>query len=45
MAARGLVRVIEKEGKKRYELLPLAHGIIELYFLHGRIDDQLKRRL
>ena len=44
MAAGGLVRVIEKEGKKYYELLPLAPGIIELDFIDGHIDDQLKRR-
>ena len=43
MAGAGTVRVKEKHGKKRYELLPLVPGIIELQFMHGRVDEHTKR--
>jgi len=43
MAERGLVRVKEKEGKRRYELMPFVPGIIELQFMHGRVDERTKR--
>jgi ferredoxin len=43
MAERGLVRVKEKAGKRRYELMPFVPGIIELQFMHGRVDERTKR--
>jgi len=42
MAAKGLVRVKEKNGKRLYELMPLVPGIIELQFMHGRTDERTK---
>jgi len=43
MAAKGLVRIKEKNGKKLYEFMPLVPGIIELQFMHGRLDEHTKR--
>lgn len=43
MARAGTVRVKEENGRKYYELLPLVPGIIELQFMHGRIDERTKR--
>jgi Na+-translocating ferredoxin:NAD+ oxidoreductase subunit B len=43
MAAGGTVRVKEQNGGKGYELLPLVPGIIELQFMHGRVDERTKR--
>lgn len=43
MANRGLVRVKESDGKRLYELMPLVPGIIELQFMHGRVDERTKR--
>jgi ferredoxin len=43
MADRGLVRVKESDGKKSYELMPFVPGIIELQFMHGRVDERTKR--
>jgi len=43
MARAGTVRVKEKNGKRYYELLPLVPGIIELQFMHGRVDEHTKR--
>jgi ferredoxin len=43
MADKGLVRVKEKAGKRLYELMPLVPGIIELQFIHGRVDERTKR--
>jgi Na+-translocating ferredoxin:NAD+ oxidoreductase subunit B len=42
MADRGLVRVKESDGKKSYELMPFVPGIIELQFMHGRMDERTK---
>jgi len=43
MADRGLVRVKESDRKRLYELMPLVPGIIELQFMHGRVDERTKR--
>ncbi len=43
MAGAGTVRVKERNGKKYYELLPLLPGIIELQFMHGRVDERTRR--
>jgi Na+-translocating ferredoxin:NAD+ oxidoreductase subunit B len=43
MADRGLVRVKEDDGIRLYELMPLVPGIIELQFMHGRMDERTKR--
>ena len=43
MARAGTVRVKEMDGTKYYELLPLVPGIIELQFMHGRVDEHTKR--
>ena len=43
MAERGLVRVEQEGGRRRYELMPLVPGIIELQFMHGRMDERSKR--
>ena len=42
MADRGLVRVKGKAGQRLYELMPLVPGIIELQFMHGRVDDRTR---
>lgn len=42
MADRGLVRVKEKSGKRLYELMPFVPGIVELQFMHGRVDERTK---
>lgn len=43
MVTNGVVRAKEKDGKRHYELLPLVPGLIELQFMHGRIDERTKR--
>jgi ferredoxin len=43
MVGRGLVRVKENNGKRYYEFMPLVPGIIELQFMHGRVDERTKR--
>jgi electron transport complex protein RnfB len=43
MSDKGLVRVKESDGKKYYEFMPLVPGIIELQFIHGRVDERTKR--
>jgi NAD-dependent dihydropyrimidine dehydrogenase PreA subunit len=43
MADRGLVRVKEQAGRRLYELMPLVPGIVELQFMHGRMDERTKR--
>ncbi|MGB8706859.1 MAG: 4Fe-4S binding protein [Dehalococcoidia bacterium] len=43
MADKGLVRVKESHGRRLYELMPLVPGIIELQFMHGRVDERTKR--
>ncbi len=43
MATKGLVRVKESDGKRLYEFMPLVPGIIELQFMHGRVDERTKR--
>src|SRR4030043_574869 len=43
MAAKGLVRIKESEGKRLYEFMPLVPGIIELQFMHGQVDERTKR--
>lgn len=43
MADRGLVRVKKVGDDRLYELLPLVPGIIELQFMHGRVDERTKR--
>jgi Na+-translocating ferredoxin:NAD+ oxidoreductase subunit B len=43
MAAKGLMRVKESDGKRLYEFMPLVPGIIELQFMHGRVDERTKR--
>lgn len=43
MARAGTVRVREEESRRYYELLPLVPGIVELQFMHGRVDDRTKR--
>jgi ferredoxin len=43
MAAKGLVRVKESDGKRLYEFMPLVPGIIELQFMHGKVDERTKR--
>ena len=43
MADRGLVRVKETDSERLYELMPLVPGIIELQFMHGRMDKRTKR--
>ncbi|MBM4446265.1 MAG: hypothetical protein FJ023_02780 [Chloroflexi bacterium] len=43
MADKGLVRVKESDGKRLYEFMPLVPGIIELQFIHGRVDERTKR--
>lgn len=43
MVRGGTVRVKEKNGGRSYELLPLVPGIIELQFMHGRVDERTKR--
>jgi electron transport complex protein RnfB len=42
MAAKGLVRIKEKDGKRLYELMPWVPGIIELQFMNGRIDEHTR---
>src|SRR4030042_4827810 len=39
MAAKGLVRVKESDGKRSYEFMPLVPGILELQFMHGRVEE------
>lgn len=43
MADKGLVRAKESDGKKYYEFMPLVPGILELQFMHGRVDERTKR--
>jgi ferredoxin len=43
MTDKGLVRVKESDGKRYYEFMPLVPGIIELQFIHGRVDERTKR--
>jgi electron transport complex protein RnfB len=43
MAARGLVRIKEKNGERLYELMPWIPGIIELQFMHGRTDEHTRQ--
>jgi len=43
MADKGLVRVKERDGKRYYEFMPLVPGILELQFMHGRVDERTKR--
>ncbi|MBC8275484.1 MAG: 4Fe-4S dicluster domain-containing protein [Chloroflexi bacterium] len=43
MSGKGLVRVKESDGKRYYEFMPLVPGIIELQFIHGRVDERTKR--
>jgi len=42
MAAKGLVRIKEKNGERLYELMPWVPGIIELQFMHGRADERTR---
>jgi Na+-translocating ferredoxin:NAD+ oxidoreductase subunit B len=43
MVQGGTVRVKGSDGGRLYELLPLVPGIIELQFMHGRVDERTKR--
>lgn len=43
MATKGLVRIKERDGKRLYEFMPLVPGIIELQFIHGRLNERTKR--
>ncbi len=43
MVGKGVVRLKEKDGKTYYELLPIVPGILELQFMHGRVDERTKR--
>lgn len=43
MVCAGTIRVKERDGTRYYELLPLVPGIIELQFMHGRVDERTKR--
>jgi ferredoxin len=43
MTAKGLVRAKESDNKRLYEFMPLVPGIIELQFMHGRVDERTKR--
>jgi Na+-translocating ferredoxin:NAD+ oxidoreductase subunit B len=43
MICSGTVRVIKRDGTSYYELLPLVPGIIELQFMHGRVDARTRR--
>ena len=43
MAVRGLIQVIESNGRKEYELLAFMPSIYELQFLKGQSDERTKR--
>ncbi len=42
MLLAGTVRAVDRDGLKYYDLLPLVPGIIELQFMHGRVDERTK---